>query len=397
MSAVTGLHRLSIIAIAALLAAGCGASLQTDAPTSAATDAAATASPAAPPSAPARTAGPTSAPTPSSAPTAGPSEFRCRSYEAERDGSSFASVSARNGELWLWPEITSLVRADTGESLPLPPPPNDAWWAQFVIGGRDVRFQVGYGASYAWPLPREITLTSLEARLIPDEGPRIDLEARFEPHPDGAGTIAVVRLPDGAFRGTMKLTAEWRDECFVVSGHGSQYVIMDPPSAIEGCPDTRKAGFEGVEDLFEEPATVGPLQVGLVVRGQGKKVDLSVIDPLPPYVGFRAETPTTTASTGATIHVTIPNPDVIVHARVREKVIAFRRAPLIRWIEGGWIHGDEPEAEIVFRSPLVDLGDGQFSFTAPTEPGRYAVEAVFDYDAQCSYGTIGFVVGVDVE
>lgn len=393
---MTRFHRFSILAIAALLAAGCGASPQTDAPTSAATHASAPPSSVASPSEPAPSAGTTSAPTPSSAPTAGASEFRCRSYEPGRDGTGFASVSARNAPLWLWPEITSLVRADTGESLPLPQPPNDGWWAQFVVGGRDARFEVGYGASYAWPLPREITLTSLEARLIPDEGLRIDLGVRLEPHPDGAGTIAVVRLPDSAFRGTMKLTAEWRDECFIVNGHGSQYLIMDPPSALDGCPDTRKAGFEGVEALFEEPTTVGLLQRGLVVHGQGKKVDLSVIDPLPPYVGFRAETPTMTESPGATIQVTIPNPDVIVHARVREKVIAFRRAPLIRWIEGGWIHGNEPEAEIVFRSPLVDLGDGQFSFTAPTEPGRYAVEAVFDYDAQCSYGTIGFVVGVDV-
>ena len=98
----------------------------------------------------------------------------------------------------------------------MPKPPNGGWWPEFVVGGRDARFEVGYGASYAWPLPREITLTSLEVRLIPDGGTRIDLEVRFEPHPDGAGTTAVVGLPDIAFRGTVKLSAEWRDECFFV-------------------------------------------------------------------------------------------------------------------------------------------------------------------------------------
>jgi hypothetical protein len=51
----------------------------------------------------------------------------------------------------------------------------------------------------------------------------------------------------------------------------------------------------------------------------------------------------------------------------------------------------------VFRSELVEHSDGTFTFDVPTESGRYAAEILFDYNSACSFGTAGFVVGVDVE
>ena len=325
----------------------------------------------------------------------GPPEIRCRS-DQRTDDTGFAAIHDE-GTIGVALKITSLTRADTGKSLSLPPPPPDfGWQPGFLVSGSEMRIQAGY---YGGRLPfrQDITITSLEASLITEGQPRIDLAARYEPHPDGVGTIAVVRVPKSSFRGILRFSVEWRDECFVVSARGSTPVIVDPPSAIEGCPDRRREGWREIDALFDPPITVGPLQIELHGVGQGKVRDLSFADPPLPYQFFDSGTPTMVATPGETIHISIPNPDIVIHGRLRENVIAFRRAPLIRWLEGGWIHGNEPEAEIVVRSPLVDHGDGAFSFTLPKKPGRYAIEAVFDYDSQCSYGSAGFVVGVDVE
>ena len=129
----------------------------------------------------------------------------------------------------------------------------------------------------------------------------------------------------------------------------------------------------------------------------GKVAPLWGIDPYPPYVGFTRESPTMTVSPGATVSVANTNPAVELQLADGTKAIAWERAPLIRWLEGGFIHGDEPRAEVVFRSEVVTNADGSFTFTVPDEPGRYAISATFDYDAECSFGTAGFVVGVDVE
>ena len=378
-----------IIAIAALLAAGCT-------PTVVPTASLAAVAPS--PSTPRPTyrliqTYPPTAPPPS--PTAGPSEIRCRSDE-RTDYTGFAAIHDE-GSVGVATRVTSLTRAGTGESLPLPPPPPEFGWSPgFLVGGSEMRIQAGYYGG-GLPFRQDITITSLEATLVGDGESRIDLDARYEPHPDGIGKLSVVSVPEGPFRGTLKFSVAWRDECFVVTARGSTPVIIDPPSSLEGCPERRGEAWREIDALFDPPITVGPLDVGLHAVGQGKLRDLSYADPPFPYHFFDSETATMVATPGVAFQVSIPNPDVVIHARLRDHVIGFRRAPLIRWLEGGWIHGNEPAAEIVFRSPLIDHGDGAFSFTVPAEPGRYAIEAVFDYDAKCSYGSAGFVVGADLE
>jgi hypothetical protein len=336
---------------------------------------------------------PPTAPPPSATPE--PPEARCPA-DQRTDDTGFAGIHDE-GSVGISMKITSLARSDTGESLPIPAPPPDFGWSPgFLVGGSEMRIRAGYYGGRL-PFQQDITITSLEASLVADGQPRVALDATYEPNPRGIGTVAVVSVPKGSFRGTLRFSVEWRDECFVVAARGSTPVIIDPPSAIEGCPDRRREGWREVDAKFDPPISVGPLRVGMHAVGQGKVRDLYYADPPVPYQFFDAESPTMVATPGATIHVSIPNPDIVVHARVRDHVIAFRSAPLIRWLEGGWIHGNEPAAAIVFRSSLVDHGDGAFSFTVPRQPGRYAIEARFDYDSQCSYGTAGFVVGVDVE
>ena len=230
-----------------------------------------------------------------------------------------------------------------------------------------------------------------------DDGSRHDLDVRFEAGFDGAN-VAVVRIPDIEGKGTIRISLAWRDSCYEVSARTAGRVIIERASSIAGCAVRGHAAFGELAEAFEPPIQVGPLAADLVPwLFTGKAVPLGAIDPPPPYLGFDRETPTMTISPDAAVTISNINPALELALPEGAEVTAYRRAPLIRWLEGGWIYGTEPRAHIVFRSPLVANDDGTFSFTVPTEPGRYGLEALFEYDAECSFGTAGFVVGVDVE
>ena len=312
-------------------------------------------------------------------PTAAPA-FRCSAYDPA-EHRDFALLTSDDYRIWVEPEITALERADTGASLLAPRPAGRGWWQQFLLGGQEARFEVGYPGDDTWP--SDSTITSLSARLVDDAQSRQELDVRFEPKPDG-GSVAVVSVPEARFRGTLKLSIEWRDECFLAAGRSSIPIIIDPPSTLEGCPEGTNRAWDEVGALFDAPVTVGGVPVGLLPLPNGKVAALPVIDPLPPYVAFGSDTPAITTSPGATIDVSVP---------IATALLAY----LLGRIEGGWIHGEEPAADVVFRSVLVENAERTFSFSVPSEPGRYAIEAIFDYDATCTFGTAGFVVGVDIE
>ena len=388
MGAVTGFHRLPILAIAALLAAGCGATPRNlSSPSAAAAIASASAVPttAAPSSSPQpTTASPSSAPEP----TVEPVGQDCPSTTSDHGLATLGDQA----DLYLPLEIEAVAPIAGGEPSAIARP-REPGQASFFVGGRATRVQPSYDTNE----PRDLVMSELRGRLVMDDGTRHDLDVRFEAAEDGAN-VAVVSIPNIEGRGTIRISLAWRDSCYEVSARTSNRVIIDRPSAIAGCAEGRNRGFDELGATFEPAIQVGPLDARLIPWWfAGKVAPLWVIDALPPYVAFNRDTPTLTASPGTSIPVTSTNAALELWVRDGAEVIAFRRAPLIRWLEDGWIHGNEPDAEIVFRSPLVANDDGTFSFAVPTEPGRYGLEAVFEYDAECSYGTAGFVVGVDVE
>ena len=168
-------------------------------------------------------------------------------------------------------------------------------------------------------------------------------------------------------------------------------------ASVAGCATETDAAFEELAAVFEPPLHVGTIDVDIFAPlPRGKIAPMPLIDPLPAYVAFKRDTPTLIKAPGTTLRVSYANPPVELALQPDLEFHFYRRAPLIRWIEGGWIHGDAPEAPVVFRSRPFLRNDGTFAFYVPTEPARYAAELVFDYDAACSFGTAGAVVGIDV-
>jgi hypothetical protein len=390
MCAVTGRRSPSILAIVALLAAGCGASSPV------ATPGAASAEPSssAPSTAPTPTFGviETLPPTDPPPATPEPSHDACP-VETPTDQPGIWLVS-RVSQAHPVVEITRMARVSHPESaLPLPQVERPPSLMSFV-GGRRSYLELYY-FDLEWPWGW--SLTSLSAKLILGNRDPIHLDAELGTDSLGNVSGASVRIPDRDATGTLEVEVAWYDSCFVYEGSVTTPVRIYPESSVAGCPTGRTAAFDELGIAFDPPILVDGVAANILPwEFAGKVRDMAVIDPLPPYVGFTAETTTIAAETNATITVAYENPAIELRLTDSPKVVFFERDPLLRWLDGGWIHGDEPEAPVVFRSKLVARDDGTFTFTTPPDPGRYVAEVTFSYDAACTLGTAGFVIGMDV-
>jgi hypothetical protein len=387
MSAVTGFHRLSILAIAALLAAGCGAS---------------PASPSAPPSQGSASASPvgTSEPIPTASPgpdgasppatSPEPSTTACPTDVG--DDNPMVTLSAAEA-FWMQLSIKEMAPLAAPDQPMAPPNSPSRWGAlEFLLGGGETRLDLEY-YPVTWPAA-PITISKLRLTLQADGQDPVGLSVRLEPGAEA--TRIFVDVPDITWSGTLEIVAEWQDPCFTYRARSTAPLLIDPASSVTSCSTRRSPAFEELDVTFEPPIRVGPVDANLQPHFfNGKVTSLAVIDPLPPYTGFTRDTVTFAADWGATVGISSWSDEVELWLQPGAEVSFFRRGELIRWMEGGWIHGDEPEAEVVFSTPLVQVADG-FTFKLPAEPGRYAVTAGFNYNSACSFGTAGFVVGVDV-
>jgi hypothetical protein len=390
MSAVTGYRRLTILAIAALLAAGCGAtsSAVTEGPPSG--DA----------SSPAASLEPlptfrviqTSPPTEPPPSTPEPSHDVCPAEPpTDQPGVVLSSSLSRAQPIV---KITRMARvSDPDSALPLPELEHPPSLLSFVGGRRS--FLDLYYIDFDWPWGWNVT--SLAASLTIEGRDPIKLDVELGADSLGNVSGASVRIPDRDASGTLDVEVAWYDTCFTYEGTVSTPARIYPESSVAGCPTGRTAAFDELGIAFDPPILVNGVATDLQPwHFAGKVRDMAVIDPLPPYVGFTSATATIAAATDATTTVAYENPAIELDLMDSPKVIFFERAPLLRWLDGGWIHGDEPEAPVVFRSKLVADDDGAFTFAAPPDPGRYAAEVTFFYDSACTVGSAGFVIGVDV-
>jgi hypothetical protein len=295
---------------------------------------------------------------------------------------------------WIQLSIQEMA-PEAAPDQPIEPPRLSSRWdgVVFLPGGAETRLRLdSYPAG--WPAT-PIKISRLRLTLHADGRDPIKLPVRLEPGEEA--TRAFVDVPNMTWSGTLEIVAEWQDPCFTYRARSTAPLLIDPAASIEGCAVRRERAFDELGAVFEPPIGVGPIDANLSPwLFIGKVTPLAVIDPLPPYTGFTRETVTFAAEPGTTITASSWSDELDLWLPDGALVEFYRRGELIRWMEGGWIHGDEPEAKVVFRSRIVDSTDG-FSFTLPDEPGRYAATALFNYNSACSFGTAGFIVGVDVE
>ncbi len=300
--------------------------------------------------------------------------------------------------------VTRVVAASAPDvELPTPEPGPANGAPQFFLGGRQVQLDLAYYDA-SW-LDSPLVLDRADLSLQPDGGAPVAISSEIR----AGKPLVVVDVPDMTWSGPLVIDLAWHDPCFAFESRMTTWLWIDTPASVSDCATKREAAFDELDEAFAPKIRVGAVDVVLNAwRFTGKVTSLSFPgDSYPPYTAFRRDTPVIGAAPGSAIRVDDDTSvrTLTIHTEPAawslldpppSEVIFFRRAPLIRWMEGGHIHGEEPEAEVVFRSPLVAV-DGGFTFIVPTENGRYAAQPLFDYNSACSFGLGGLVVGVDVE
>ena len=388
------------LALAALVAVGCATGPGTPAPASSL--AAGSAAPGSealtdlPAESPVASEAPTStdAPVPSTAPT--PTPELCDMFLGE-DVLDIELESTPSGPPDFWQPllITRITRVgDPVTEVALP----DEQFAgsgspQFLFGGQRAALVLTY--EYITWADDASAIDQLRLRFTPSGSKAIDLPFRLRTGDEGPEVV--IDVPDVTASGQLDIEMVWHDTCFRFESSTTTWLLIDPPASVNGCATGRSNAFDELSVTFAEKIDVGSTEVNLNPYHFYGKVTSLVFsgDVLPPYTGFDKNGATVSASPGASIAIA-DDGERTLSTRSSSNVIFFRRGELNRWLEGGWIHGDEPEAEVVFESALISTADG-FAFTAPTASGRYVAQPLFDYNSACSYGLAGLAVGVDIE
>jgi len=390
---VTGLRRFPIIAIAALLAAGCGATLRpgaTSAPPSG--SAAPTPTPSSTPlPAPTRawsTLAPLTSPAPGCTALAdidlGRLEVELSSlYPSGNGGFGGFSLGHVNGRL----QVTRVTEL-SGEAASAVPPPVTLGGARGqMLGGREfVTYPSTFGDGSYGPqkmIKARVTLSLADASPI-------DLPTRFVPGNENFDQVAVA-VPDVSGRGEITLEFEWVDDCLRYEASRTIPVDVVPLAETAGCELDEQLYWDDLGALLDRSISVG----GMTPR-TGSPFNESRYAPyvnigIDAFIGymFDPKAPELSVASGTTVRIENLKPrrlDLVG----RIKVITWTRRSVSTAVK------DYPPNGLVEVSTvrLEAQPDGSFELPVPDEPGRYVVAVSVDFESSCSTGTLWSVVNI---
>jgi hypothetical protein len=392
MCAVTGFHRLPILAIAALLAAGCGATPQPSP----------TISPPPHPS-PERSATPEQTatpgpslpiPTPVPRPAAGCSalddvdlgriEVDLSSlYPSGNGGFGGFSVGHVNAQL----QVTRITELSGQQRSAVPQPRHLSNGAGQMLGGREfVTFPSTFFEGSIGPqsmVDARVTLS------LAGTSP-IDLPTRFVRGNRNFNQVAVT-VPDVAGPGDVTVAFVCDDACFRYEASAT--------IPLDVVPLERYAGCELDEDLYWDQLRA-LLDGSIMVDGTAPSVGSPFNESrFAPYVNpgidafmaymFDADAPELIVASGGTLRIDNQKPRRLDLAG-KLNVVVWTRRSIVKAIT------DYPPKGIVEISQvrLERQPDSSYQLPVPAEPGRYVVGLSVKFESRCTTGTLWSVVNV---
>lgn len=378
MSAVTGLRRLPIIAIAALLAAGCGA-------TPSATIPSASLGASLPPPASASTAE-SPAPT-SSRPTASPDSDCPPWTEGVYSPSDEFEIATPLGFHSLAVDFTRITsNANPSDFLEL-----QAGKPYLGEPGRLVgKWEIGVypGIDYE-PVDLPITLGAARAVLRVDgrdPNPMTGIVA-----PDGRSFL--FDLPNASGSGRIDVFVDFSDKCFTYEAEGAWAFDMITAAHAAQCPDSHKGVAAHWADVQEPPVTVDGLAMPLfrsTTIGKWTRY-ATFVDPVIGWAQWDPTSGTVTGKPGATLPVVIGDADLALDSL---RIEYYRRSAIAEVLDGGSYSN---RGDILFRASADPYPDGHFELLLPMRPGRYVASIGVSYETPCLSGDGAAGVAIDVE
>ena len=387
---MTGFHRLSILAIAAVLAAGCGATPPTTGPSAsiaAATEtgAVATAAPRPTASAAPSKAWPTLAPLPTY-------PVGCEGIEAIDLPNLDAEASASIGHFGWDLQVTRVEELYGSHAVANPPPRrlyNDD--VGQMLGGRE--FLTRPSSESGVPYEPPIHVESATATLALDNAGPMALPTRHVPGNDFFDQVAIA-VPDVSGPATVLIEFTWTEGCYRFDASASRRVDVVPLAMTAGCEMEDDALDDQLRALLEDallvnstsPAFVAsPYHAGTYVPHENIGTDAFI------QYGFKPKDPAIVVSPGGLVRIENQKPRLDLADTL--KLVAWTRGSLAQAVK----QYPPGEAVEVLDRRLERQPDGSFQFHAPEAPGRYVAALSVKYELKCVTGTLWVVVNIDVE
>ena len=398
MSAVTGLRRLPILAIAALLAAGCGANPASSGlaavPSTMSSEGAA-ASPG-----PTTGSGATAAPRPTLAPVPSPApgcvalddvnltrlEVDLGSLYPNGDGglSGGFSIGLVDGELL----VTRITELSGQRRSAAPAPRQITNGGGQMLGGREF-------VTFPWIfLPGSSTpqaMINAKVTLKLDGASPIDLPTRFVRGNKNLDQVAVT-VPDVAGAGHVTLDFVWADPCFRYEASGTIPVDMVPLEQTAGCDLDNETYWDQLHAVLEGSIMVGTTKPIVGSAFNESKYAPHVNPGIDAFIGymFDPEGPEQTVASGGTLQI----------KSLKEQVHLGEKVTVVIWTRRSIANAvtDYPpkETDEVFEGRLERQPDGSYELPVPDAPGRYVAAMSVKFDSPCTTGTLWSVANIEV-
>jgi hypothetical protein len=387
MSAVTGLHRLSILAIASLVAAGCGATPNSPAPSTIAL--------ASPTPAPATIGPPAPSDPPPQLPTPAPGCIALDEADLEDLEVDLSSAYPNGdgglggfsiGQVYAALDVTRVEELSGRKRSAVPPPPGVSNERGLMLGGRQF---VTFPST--WFDGHDNPQAMIEARvtlMLDGESP-LELPTRFVPGNENFDQVEVT-VPDVGGRGRVELAFVWADPCFRYEAAGTIPVDVVPLARTAGCELDEERYWDELHKLLD-----GSIAVAGTTPNVGSAFNESKFAPyvnpgIDAFIGymFDADAPEPNVPSGSTIRI----------ERLKERVHLAEKLKVVIWTRRSIAEAvtDYPPkgAVVVFEGRLERQPDGSYELPVPDDPGRYVVALSVEFDSRCTTGTLWSVVNI---
>jgi hypothetical protein len=376
---VTGLRRFPIIAIAALLAAGCGTNPPSGAPASQTTAPTSTARPSA-------TTGATAAPTATPGTACAP--LTEDSWAPSADFSLRIPIGYQNLSL----DVTRISStADQTEVVELEPSEPYLDEPGRLVGRWSVTLIPNIDYDEIVEVPVELISASAILRA-PGRDP-ITMDGALGMDDDLNKPVAHFELPDVNGDVVIDFRVEWADACFTYVAEGPAAFEMVRASYAAQCPSRHNGVAAHWADMQAPPVDVGGVPMPLfrsITIGSWTRY-ATFVDPVVGFAQWDPALGTVAGRSGATVPVVTGNGDLVLESLGVEYL---RRGTILDLLDGG----DWPSrSDVLFRATADPFPDGHFELLLPTRPGRYVASVGFDYETPCLSGDGAGAVAIDVE
>lgn len=374
-----GFRRPAILAIAALVVAGCGATPGGSPPGSSADE-------------PSPTPGTTAEPTPTSQPSIVRTLANsCQGLPADYSIPTI-NVFTRLGRISAGFGVESVVPLQYPEAT-FTNPSELHTEIGALPGGYDIPIELWLVYEFdAVASMSPIELVDVDAELHVEGAAPVTIQIESSDRTGTIWNLVAKSIPDVDGVATIDVAVEWTDRCFTYSGDALiENIRLASSTTTAGCRMTQKAYRADLEAALSRPLFVGADEAGLASPFSDGKY-LPVINPgidvHPASFWDRDATPIT-AAPGAALVVRRDQPDF--QLITMQSMVWTRRsfaAAADEWPPTGLV--------VVLQRTPQRQPDGSFRFRVPNEPGRYVARLSFEYDWTCATGTVWAVFSLTV-